>query len=427
MGEDKAANLKRIFIVAPFFPPSPMPPSQRVRLIVKHAASLGYYPTVFTVDPKYREEKQDPWMLELVGNNFDLVTVNCIDQNKTRKVKIGDLGIRMLPSLFFKLKEFAKKQKPLFILYPVPPWYILTIAPLIKRLTNIPYGIDFIDPWVYDLEPSEKVFKKKLSQRIARRFEKWACKNATIIYSVSQGINDDLIKRYPAIKNKTFVAVPYGAEPNDFDLLKNEVRNTSDEKITVRYIGAVWLDSYPVLNALLPALAQTRKIYELQIEFLGTGYAPEPFAANQMNKWFTDLNMEAYAVEDPLRVSYKRAVELTLTSDILLLFGGMLPYYAASKLMGLLFSRKPFVAFVHKDSFPAQLLENLNYPYLVTYSQLDNDTPDKKIELLTTTIIRCIEERKNFKGVDLSHPLIQQHTAYGMTKNFLEPINKNIA
>ena len=37
---------------------------------------------------------------------------------------------------------------------------------------------------------------------------------------------------------------------------------------------------------------------------------------------------------------YKKAVELTLEADILLLIGGMLPYYAASKLMGLLVSKR---------------------------------------------------------------------------------------
>ena len=194
-----------------------MPPSQRVRLIVQHAASLGFYPVVFTVDPKRREEKEDPWMTELAGDQFDLVTVKCLDQNITRKFKVGDLGIRMLPFLFFKLLKYARKQKPSFILYPVPPWYILTIAPLIKFFTGINYGIDFIDPWVHKLDKTETSFKNRASQRIAKYFEKRACKSASVIYSVSEGMNNDLVSRYPSLRNKILIAVPYGAEKKDFE------------------------------------------------------------------------------------------------------------------------------------------------------------------------------------------------------------------
>lgn len=415
--------MDKIFIVAPYFPPSALPPAQRVRLIVQHAATLGFFPTIFTVDHKYREDQQDPWMLELLGNNYNVITVDCLDQKKTRKYKVGDLGLRMLPFLFSKLLKHSKKEKPAFILYPVPPWYILIIAPIIKYFNKIPYGIDFIDPWVYDLEISEKEFKQKTSQWIARRMEKWACKHASVIYSVSQGINDDLIKRYPILKHKTFIAVPYGAEQYDFDVLRNQVAVNND-KIIIRYIGVLSLDFYPVLNGLMPALAKISMKLPIHIEFIGTSYAGESFAKPQLDKWISENNMETYTKEEPLRVTYKKAVELTLQADILLLIGGMLPYYAASKLMGLLISRKPFIAFVHEDSFPAKLLTELKFPFLVTYSQIEGNLPIEKIDILAETITTAIEQSKNFHGVDLTHPLIQKNTALGMTNTFLEPIKK---
>lgn len=417
--------MKNIFIVAPFFPPSALPPAQRVRLIVQHASTLGYYPTVFTVEHKFREDKPDPWMLELAGNNFKQVLVKSLDQKKTRKFKIGDLGLRMLPFLVSALRKYAKIQKPVFILYPVPPWYILTIAPLVKSITGVPYGIDFIDPWVHDLDPSEtSSFKKKASQWIARRMERMACRNASVIYSVSEGINNDLVKRYPELKNKKFVAVPYGAEQNDFELLREQLPQQQHEKIIIRYIGAISLDYYPVLDGVMPALEETAKNIPVEIEFLGTSYASELFSQPKLDKWIAGNNMQSYTKENSLRVSYRKAVELTLQSDILILFGGMVPYYAASKLMGLLVSRKPFIAFLHEDSFPAKLLADLQFPYLVTYSQAEENLPVKKINILADAIKRAISERKEFTGVDLSHPLIQQNTAFGMTKTFLEPINK---
>ena len=89
-----------------------------------------------------------------------------LKEKKSRRYGIGDLGLRMLPSLYRSMKKEIKKQRPDFILYPVPPWYILWIAPLIKRRSGVPYAIDFIDPWVRTLK-NENI-KSYLSQVIAR-------------------------------------------------------------------------------------------------------------------------------------------------------------------------------------------------------------------------------------------------------------------
>jgi len=152
--------LKKIFIIAPHFPPSALPPAQRVRLLVKHLKSLGWFPYVFTSDPKFREEKEDPWMTELAGNDFELFVLKTMNPKKTRRFKIGDLGLRMLPDLYKQLKVKSKELNPDFVLYLVPPWYLLLIAKNIKRKTDIPYGIDFIDPW-YVPDHSKKKYKKK--------------------------------------------------------------------------------------------------------------------------------------------------------------------------------------------------------------------------------------------------------------------------
>jgi len=410
--------LKKIFIIAPHFPPSSLPPAQRVRLMVKHLKSLGWHPHVFTTYSKYREEKEDEWMTELAGNDFDLTIVKALNQKTTRKFGIGDLGLRMISYLLPAIKKAAKKEKPDFILYPVPPWYILLIAPLIKRKTGIPYGIDFIDPWFVGEIPKNANFKKRISQKIARRFEKKAVLKADIIYSVSEGINNNLKSRY-FIESKPLLAIPYGVEPSDF---KIKIENNKNDKTTFRYIGAVWNDAYSVLEPLLESLSIIEKEIPLKIEFYGTSYTGEGLAKLQTNKWIEQFDMQNFMIENPLRVSYKKAVELTMSADIILLFGGMQPYYAASKLMGLVASGKPFIAFLHDDSFPAKFLKQLNYKYILTYSQ--KELPKTKLQELIDIIRELIKEKDNFIKFDLSNPLIQKHTALGMTKSILAPIIK---
>jgi len=418
--------MKNIFIVAPHFPPSSAPPSQRVRLLVKHAASLGFYPTVFTVAPKYREEIEDEWMCTLLGKDFEEIRVGCLDFKNTRKFGIGDLGLRMLPSLFFALKKEAKKKKPAFILYPVPPWYIMVIAPIIKRITGIKYGIDFIDPWVHETAGAHRGIKHRVSQSIARTLEGWVTKNAAVIFAVSEGINENLRKRHPQLSSIPMYAVPYGAEPGDFTGFVNDKTNDQNGQILVRYIGAVWNDCYPVLDGLMPALAAVQNELPLKLEFYGTSYAGEGLAKNQLDNWINKNSMQAYTTEACLRVTYKQAVELTMQSDILFLMGGMQPYYAASKLMGLIVCGKPFVAFVHKDSFPALFLQKLAYPYLVTYSGEEADLPVTKTMALKNMFLKLIQQRDSFMPLDTNHPLIKENTAAGMTKYFMDKISSTL-
>jgi len=416
--------LKNLFIVAPHFPPSALPPSQRVRLLVRHCTQFGFFPIVFTVSPDFREEVPDAWMIELLGSDFNQITVSCLPPRFSRRFGFGDLGLRMLPFLFFKLWEQCRKIKPVFILYPVPPWYILIIAPLIKRLTGIKYGIDFIDPWVHEQAQEYANFKYRASQWIARRLERWVTVDADIVFSVSEGINDSLRKRHPALADTPMYAVPYGAERNDFLLVERPPRRTSGKKIVLRYIGAIWNDCYPVLDGLMPAFAEVATQVPLSLEFYGTSYAGSGLAKPQLEKWIQASVMQSFTTEQPLRVTYRRAVELTMDADILFIIGGMQPYYAASKLMGLVVSGKPFLAFVHQDSFPALFLKKLNYPYVVTYSAQEKELPVLQIEKVVAMLLRLIAEKDSFQPIELDHPLVKENTAEGMTGVFLEKIHK---
>mgnify|MGYP001788965014 CR=1 FL=1 len=77
--------MKQIFIIAPHFPPSALPPSQRVRLLVKNCKKFGFYQHFFSVIPYYREESTDEWMCELLGKDFTKHNVTCLNQRVKRK------------------------------------------------------------------------------------------------------------------------------------------------------------------------------------------------------------------------------------------------------------------------------------------------------------------------------------------------------
>lgn len=415
--------MKTIVIIAPHFPPSAMPPSQRVRLLVRHLYELDWKTVVVTVDHYYREEVADPWMVELAGQQFEKVEIKCFDQRKTRKFGIGDLGLRMMPFLFFALLKQVRKQKPAFILYPVPPWYIMVIAPFVKWLTGTPYAIDFIDPWVR--KPKNENAKAKFSQWIARRLEGFAVKRSAAIFAVSKGILDDLAARYPSIKKKPMVAVPYGVELEDYKSVNGNGIARTPGKIVIRYIGAISDSMLRVVKVLLQAMKQVHAQKPLQVEFIGTSYAGTGLAQPVVQPFIDELGLHDFVTEKPTRVTYRQALELTRAADVLVLVGDMTPYYAASKLMGLIASQQPFLAFVHYESFPARFLQELNYEYAVNYSGEDGYLPEDRAQALAEKLLHLVNNLPGFKPVSLNDPAFRQHTAWGMTKTFVDTLQNS--
>ena len=413
----------KLFIISPYFPPSALPPAQRVRLMVKHTKKLGFSSTIFTTYSKYREETPDEWLKELTGNDFELITLKSLNQSWTRKLKIGDLALRFIPYLFFRLIKECRKQQPDFIIYPVPAWYILIIAPLIKRITGVKYAIDFIDPWVSNDIKNHKGFKKNFTQWIARTLEGWVTKKSSFIYAVSQQINLDLIERHPQLKNHTFRAIPYGVEVSDFKSTTIQQKNNS---LTFNYIGAVWPAAVPVVKEVLNSFKKLAETNKIEVNFIGTSYAGKGLAKPSLLPFIEELNISSFINENPNRVTYKKAVELTNSADILFLFGDMSKQYAASKLMGLVASQKPFFAFLHQDSFPYQFLKSVNYKYLIGYSNIEEELPKNKKDNLATLIQELIENLNNFTPISLENEKFKVHTAYGMTKNILTPIKEII-
>ena len=407
--------MKKVFIPAPHFPPSALPPSQRVRLLVRHLHDTGWDPVIFTVDHYYREEQADHWMEEITGNAFEKIEVGAWDQRQSRKLGIGDLGIRMFFSLRRSMLRQAKKEKPALILYPVPPWYIMLMAPFIRRTTGIPYAIDFIDPWVYNIK--KKNAKAVISQWLARRLEGFVVKRSSAIFAVSKGILDDLVARHPSISSKPLISVPYGVEVSDYASI--HIQPKQEEALILRYTGAVSENMLPVVNCLIKAMSIVRLTLPVKVIFTGTSYAGAGLVKPVLEDLITRNVASDFVTENPARVSYREALEINKQADMQLLIGDTTPYYAASKLMGLVASGRPFFAWVHEGSFPARFLKELGYAYVEYFATGELEDPGK-INQLAKAILNALNERNHFVPVSLQNPVFRQYTADAMTKIFAD-------
>ena len=410
-----------VFIASPYFPPSALPPSQRVRLLVRHLHEFGWKAVIFTVEPKYREEDPDPWMTEIAGDRFEKIMVTAWDQRKTRRFGIGDIGIRMFAGLYRAMLEKAKQEKPDLILFPVPPWYIMLLGPVIKKITGVRFVVDYIDPWIFDIKTSN--LKARISQWIARRSERFVLKRAGAIFAVSEGILNDLRARYPALQSGPMVAVPYGVEVTDYQTIRAAAG--VDSRIRMRYTGAVSENMLPVIDVLLAAMKKLNRQQPLDVLFTGTTYAGEGFIKPVLSDIIEAQSAGGFVQENPARVGYRTALQLGMDADFQLLIGDTTAYYAASKMMGLVASGKPFFALLNAASFPANFLNQLQYPHMVLFAPEQLGHPELT-ERVYQGLVRAIREKDQYQPVSIHHPVLSQYTARAMTKTFTDTFQKVI-
>ena len=191
----------------------------------------------------------------------------------------------------------------------------------------------------------------------------------------------------------------------------------------LRYTGAVSPAMMPVANTLFKALRIVHEQIPLQVEFTETNYAGIGLAKPVLASLIIQNGVESFVTENPDRVGYRKALELNLGADMQLLIGDTTQYYAASKLMGMVASGRPFFAFVHQGSFPATFLNSLNFKGKVEFiaSELENE---QTIRELADGLLNTIRHRNEFNPVDINNAELNQHTAFAMAQTFSNTFQK---
>lgn len=206
---------RRCVVVSPFFPPSGLPPAHRARLFVQHLPAFGWRPVVITVDARDREEPAEPALEASVPPDVQVEAVRALPAALTRRLGIGDLGLRALPSLAVRAARVAREVPGGIVLLVVPPWYVLWLAPLLSRIGGARVVVDYVDPW--RVETGNGV-KSRLAEWVASRTEGASLGGVSGLFAVSERIISDLTERFPAVRNLPAGAAPYGFEASDLVL-----------------------------------------------------------------------------------------------------------------------------------------------------------------------------------------------------------------
>lgn len=417
---DPSRAPRTVVIVAPFFPPSGLPPAHRARLFARHLPAHGWKPAVVTVHPDSREEPQELSLLATT-RGVHVEEVRALRTSITRRFGIGDIALRALPALVGAVTRVSRESCANAILLIVPPWYLLLLAPVLSRATSLPIAVDYVDPWT--MAPGGGI-KRRLAALVARTLEGRCLRAVKGVFAVSEVMNARLRERFSFLAGIPMAAEPYGLEPNDYrDLIPagaGAVRQTGSVARIV-YVGVLPPLMHGPFAVVLDAIRSFRdsepKVFAaLALELYGTNYAGAAMSVPLAGEMVRSRELGAIVLEQPMRVPYVEALSLMLGAAANLVIGDTTSYYAASKLMPTLAAGRPIVAFLHEDSAPAQLLRDLNAPGLVTYGSREDNAPATRLAALRD-VLRLVANGSlpDIKVDFTSDVRLQRRTAAAMT------------
>lgn len=374
--------MKTVLIIGADFAPSSLPPATRIRFFAKHLPEFEWKPIVLTVEPQYYDWPIDPDNLRLLADSLEVVRTPAWRSSWTRKLGIGDIGMRSLWYQWQALKRLCRDTKVDLIFIPVPPYMPMVLGRLAYEELGIPYVIDYIDPWVTEyywrLPRNQRPPKWPLAYAMSRLFEPYALKRASHITGVSAGTTDSVVNRYKRLGQKDATEIPYGAEADDFEYLRlkprvNHIFDPTDGLLHVSCVGACIPSMHATVRALFAAVRSgidrdPELFARLRVHFVGTSYSINGSAPQKLLDLAREAGIESRVTEQSTRVPYLDSLQVMMDSHALFMVGSDEPHYTASKIFPYVLSRKPLLSVFHQESSVVEILKETAAGEIVTFN-----------------------------------------------------------
>ncbi|RJP28127.1 MAG: hypothetical protein C4533_06545 [Candidatus Omnitrophota bacterium] len=393
---------KNIIIVAPHFPPSNMTVGHRCRYFANYLSKLGWKVKVLSVKAVHYEERLDPELEKLLFPELDIIRTKAFPVLPLHLM--GDIGIRAFWWHYRILCDLAKRGEIGLLLIIIPPNYSALLGPLIYRKFKIPYIIDYVDPWIYKLPHfGLSFFKMWLSCKLAALLEPFVLKNVSLITSVAPGYYKGILDRYKWIKPDKCLALPYGADLNEFKYLQDNPRapylfNPGDGKLHIVYAGAMLPHAYSTLEAFMEALLLIKKnnpsfFNSISIDCIGTGRVPNNSNSFTVSNIAKRYNLLDIVHEFPERIPYLDTLNHLKYSFAVLIIGSSEPHYTPSKIFQAILSGRPVLGLLHSMSTGIDVIRDADAGEVITFD--DDDPVSNKIGKIADSIISLINQRRN--------------------------------
>lgn len=367
--------MKNVLIIYPHWHPANLAGVHRPRLIGNFLPEHGWHPIILTVKEEFFEETPD---LDFKKTFRDHYEVHRVDAKPLTKVRIfGDIGIRSFSQLYRGAKKIIEEKKIDFIWIPVPSYYPALLGRRLYSKYKIPYGIDYIDPWVRDMKnyPSSGL-RQRLALGIAKVLEPIAVKKAALISGVAKAYYQGVLDRNDKKGNMLDVAMPYGFDPKDHDIQLDIDTPWQDEKDVIPYIyaGAFLPNSASFFHSFFKTIKKFRNNNtwhsNIKLYFIGTGLYPGTTIQDIANTY----GLNDIVIEKRERLPFLNILYFLSQAKGVLAIGSPSPHYTASKIFQSILSKRPVFAFFHEKSTVVDILTEANaHQFLMIYGETDTE------------------------------------------------------
>ena len=257
--------MKTVLVLAAFFPPSGGVGVIRTLKFIKHLPAFGWKPIVVTLPERATKRVMDDSLLAKIPAGTEIHRPFFYDY---RKIVGGDIAKLLSPLLnrihfpdryvqwnYFAFNHIAKKILPstkIDLVYTsVGPHSTMLAAHRIKRRFNIPFVVDFRDP--FSFSQYNLLDTKESSQSKAEKIERSVFKHADHIINVSRIWKEKYERLYPDIVSKSSL-IHNGYDEDDFAFSEHSQPN---EMFTLGYNG-----TFSRLVPLEPLLSAIMEIHQ---------------------------------------------------------------------------------------------------------------------------------------------------------------------
>lgn len=374
----------RVALVAAHFVPSNLASVHRSRLWSLHLREFDWEPIIVTTHWDHYEEQIEKDLMELVPPDLKVIRTKSFGTRPIRLV--GDLGVRAFRAHRRALCELAQSNGVDFVHITIPSNFSALLGRSVRRKTGVPYGIDYIDPWVHEFPGSRKLFTKAwASARLAEWLEPWAVRDASLITGINRRYFQGVLDRNPHLMRQAVLAeMPYGGSEADHDCVRRHPRPAKlfaahAGKFNLIYAGAMLPQGYAVLERLLESLVLLRKRRSdlgkmFHLHFVGTGKSPNDPQGFNIRPRIERHGLSDCVSETPLRMPYLDVLNHLHAASGILVMGSTEPHYSPSKVFQSVMSRRPVFALLHRDSTAVGVLQAARAGQLVTLTE--NALPD---------------------------------------------------
>lgn len=354
--------MKHLLIIYPHWPPSNLVGVHRVRLIANELVELGLKVTLLTVDERDYEEAHDESGLQLVDPRIQVLKVRAKPiRTILGKRAIGDIGLRGFRNLKTCAIQLCQDQAIDCAWISIPSWYPSLIGRHLHR-AEIPFGIDYQDPWVHRHPENAGLFSRsRITISMARILEPIAMQHASFITGINQAYFEGAIQRNPHLRLLPQGELQLGFSHRDHNIPLPNLKSPwlSDHRVFI-YAGAFLPLSRSLWKLFFEALSQLEKCGELdpnvRFYLFGTGVAPH----GSLQELAAANGVEHLVCEYRERIPFLHVQEFMRRAEGVLSVGSVEPHYSASKIFQCLLSKKKLFSFFHSASEVRDILNRCN-------------------------------------------------------------------